>query len=44
VDFRVQEHRQQAIEIRRAPEQELDAFGHVVLVERIWRNRGRDGE
>ena len=26
----VQEYRQQAIEVRRAPEQELDAFDHVV--------------
>ena len=40
---RVQEYRQHAIEVRRAPEQQLDAFDHVVLVERIWRNRGRDG-
>jgi hypothetical protein len=40
----VQEDRQQAIEVRRAPEQEFDAFDHVILVERIWRNRGRGGE
>jgi hypothetical protein len=39
----VYEHRQQAIEVRRAPEQEFDAFDHVILVERIWRKRGRDG-
>ena len=40
----VQEYRQQAIEVRRTPEQELDAFDDVVLVERIGRDRGRDGE
>jgi hypothetical protein len=39
----IQEYRKQAIEVRRAPEQEFDAFDHVILVERIWRNRGRDG-
>ncbi len=40
----VKEHRQQAIEVRRAPEQKFHAFDHVALVERIWRNRRRDGE
>jgi hypothetical protein len=44
VDSSVQEYRQQAIEVRRAPEQEFDAFDDVVLVERVWRNRSRDGE
>src|SRR5689334_9507547 len=40
----IQEHRQQAVEVRRAPEQEFDAFDNVVLVERKGRNRGRDSE
>ena len=40
----VQKYRQQAIKIRRAPEQELDAFDDVALIEQKGRNRGRDGE
>jgi hypothetical protein len=44
VDSCVQEDRQQAIEVRRATKQEFDVFDHVVLVERIRRDRGRDSE
>jgi hypothetical protein len=40
----IQEYREEAIELRRPPKQQLDAFNHVGLIERIWRNRGRNSE
>ncbi len=39
LNARVQKHRQQSLEVRRAPKQELDARHHVVLVERVGRDR-----
>src|SRR6516162_783011 len=43
-DSRIGKHRQQTVAVLRAAEQALDALNHVVLIERVGRDRSGDAE
>jgi hypothetical protein len=42
LDTGIRENRQQPAEIGRSPEQSPHPLDDGILVERVWRNRGRD--